>query len=500
MPRPNVLFLFVDQMKATASHLYGSSFCRTPGLERLANHGVLFEGAHTPHPLCVPARVSLMTGRYPHAHGARRNETWMPPGAQHAFRIWKSNGYRTGFIGKNHCFETADDLAQSDVWCEIGHRGLPDDPSTKGMDWVRPVEKIRAAHATRRDMPSQSPRFGYAVTDYPLEDYSTGLIAAQTVRFLEEHGRGAERDDEPFALFASFPDPHAPYEAPRYYADQYPPDAVDLPPRRDDEFGETSPQRNRVLYEMLGMAEDDETHIRRVVGIYHAMVRFIDDGVTQILDALDGLGLQENTIVVFTADHGDFAGEHGMMGKGGVFYDSLTRVPLLMSWPERLPFAVRENSMVNTIDILPALLELQGIEAPRSVQGQPLPTVTSAAPRDAAFSEYGAGGPPFTLADLRKLPKPYGRRALMRSLQWREAEGRRKMVRTHRWKYVHDPMGDLDELYDLQEDPWELRNVAADPAHGAVIAEMKGRLPDWSIETEDARFVPLPASDHYGLR
>ena len=121
-----------------------------------------------------------------------------------------------------------------------------------------------------------------------------------------------------------------------------------------------------------------------------------------------------------------------------------------------------------------------------------MPPITDAAPRDTAFSEYGGGGPPSRLSDLRELPQPYGRRALIHSLRWREAEGRRKMARTREWKYVHDPMGDLDELYDLTNDPWELTNVAADPTYQDVLADMRARLMDWSIHTEDGRPVPLP--------
>jgi len=142
---------------------------------------------------------------------------------------------------------------------------------------------------------------------------------------------------------------------------------------------------------------------------------------------------------------------------------------------------------------------LQGMEAPCSMQGEGLPTVTDEASREATFSEYGAGGPPFGMEDLEKLEKPYGRRGLIRSLQWREAEGRRKMVRTRAWKYVHDSMGDRDELYDLKNDPWELVNVVGDPGNAGVVSEMRLRLADWSIDTEDAPPVPLPAGDRYDL-
>jgi arylsulfatase A-like enzyme len=185
-------------------------------------------------------------------------------------------------------------------------------------------------------------------------------------------------------------------------------------------------------------------------------------------------------------------GEHAMQCKGGVFYDCLTRVPLILSWPGQVTSGAKDNSMVNLIDVVPTLLQLQGMDVPRAMHGQALPTVTNAKPREATFSEYGAGGPPFCMADLEQMERPFGRRTLIQSLQWREAEGRRKMVRTRDWKYVHDPMGDCDELYDLKRDPWELENVAGEAAHQDVISEMRLRLADWSITTEDARPVPWP--------
>lgn len=484
--RPNVIVIMTDQQKATASHLYGNAFCETPSMERLANEGVLFENAFTPHPLCVPARTSLWTSQYPHSHGARRNETVMPAEANHAFQIWSDIGHRTGLIGKNHCFERREDLALFDIWCEISHQGLPKDAQTRGMSWFRPTEGIQAAHALRRTTTPQNPRFGYATSDFPLEDYGTGLIAGQTVRFLERYG------DEPFALWVSFPDPHEPWVAPERYAAMFPPERIELPPWREGEFDERAPERNRVLYQMLGVEDDPLEDVYGLLGAYYGMVRFIDDGLGRIMEALDELGLREETIVVFCSDHGDFMGEHKMQCKGGVFYDCLTRVPLIVSWPSHVPAGERDDSMVNLIDVVPTLLQLQGLQVPRSMYGQGLPTVTDAPPQDAAFSEYGAGGPPFRMVDLEKLPRPYGRRTLIQTLRWREAEGRRKMVRTRKWKYVHDPMGDRDELYDLVNDPWELKNVIDDPVNRDVVEEMRLRLLDWSIKTEDARPVPLP--------
>lgn len=487
MNKPNIILIMADQLKATALNLYGNIFCNTPALEKLAAEGVLFENAFTPHPLCVPARVSLWTSQYPHSHGSRRNETLLAPGREHAFKLWKEAGYRTGLIGKNHCFGHPDDLALFDTWCEIEHYGRVTKSPMKGMEWVRPVECIDKAHTVRCNMPKLSPRIECAVTDYPEEDYTTAVIAQQTMRFLESH------QEEPFALWVSFPDPHNPYEVPRKYADMFSKERIDLPPWIEGEF-DSAPERNKVLHEMLGLEQDSIEDIYKVLGVYYGMTRFIDDAIEKIMDSLKKLNLKENTIVVFCSDHGDFMGEHRMIAKGGVFYDCLTRIPMIVSWPGRVISGKIDDSMVNLIDVVPTLLKLQGLEIPCSMQGVLLPTITEELPRDATFAEYGAGGPAFKMSDLEKSPKPYGRRTIGDTLQWREAEGRRKMVRTRKWKYVHDPMGDKDELYHLVSDPWELHNVLDQPCNKEVLADLNRRLADWSIKTEDSTPVALPVT------
>ncbi len=553
---PNIVFIMADQLKWSALKMYSEIGIETPSLERLAEEGVRFEHAVTPHPLCVPARVSVMTSRYAHSTGSRRNQTLMPPGEIHAFRIWSDLGYTTGLIGKNHCFEDESDLDLFDVYCEFTSRGLPARESgygmssNKGLEWRIPEETINLSASTRRDMPRQSPTISYAATDHPIEGYGTNVITAQAEAFLEGVASRKSFDGQigsatagtrPFALWVSYPDPHEPYEVPRSYADMFPLEDVVLPPSRDGEFDEGSaPERNRVLYEMMNHESDSIDDRRAQIATYQAMVRFVDDGVGRILDKLEELHLREDTIVVFTADHGDFIGEHGMSVKGGVFYDCLVRVPLIVSWPGGgVPQGRVDDSMVNTIDVVPTVLQLQKIadfttppsipsgrevqragpkvpkeetsdvissEALRRLQGSPLPTVTASSPRGAAFSEYGAGGPPFTKEMLEAISTPLGYYALIESLAIREAEGRRKMVRTKDWKYVTDSMAEPvgarlesgahpeDELYDLRKDPWELNNVVRDVKHSAVIAEMDALLARWMIDTEDADPVPLPRS------
>ncbi len=567
-----MLFIVADQMKWSALRMYSEIGVVTPSLERLAERGVTYRHAITPHPLCVPARTSMMTGRYPHSTGCRRNETLMPSSETHAFQFWRDAGYTTGLIGKNHCFVTDEDLALLDVRCDMSHGGLPQGdyaggvPGTQGMEWVRPIGAINRAHEARANLRDngQSPTIAYAVSDFPIEDYGSRVITAQTEAFLdkvaagESFGRDGENGEaRPFALMVSYPDPHEPYEAPRSCVDKIPPEEVVLPPKRLGEFDEDggigqldaapyppsgsvspAPEVNRVLYSMLGMDDDTESDIRSLVSVYLAMTRLVDDGIGRILDKLTELEMLDDTIIVFTADHGDFMGEHNMAVKGGVFYDCLTRVPLILSFPQGgVPCGVIDESVVNTVDILPTLLELQelgsfkGLEdgwvAPRAaaaaedngditldqngvvksellrrIQGKPLPTATDAEPRIAAYSEYGAGGPPVTMANVERCEKPWGYGTLIETLWGREAQGRRKMVRTVDWKYVTDPMaqgagtGDgadpEDELYDLVNDPWELYNVAHDRGNAGVVSEMRRLLADWMIETEDSEPVELP--------
>lgn len=536
--------------------MYSEIGIEAPVLEKLAGEGVRFEHAITPHPLCVPARTSMMTARYPHSTGCRRNETLMPASELHAFDIWKRSGAVTALIGKNHCFTRPEDLDLFDVRCEISHRGLPkggyagENVGTTGMDWSVPEDDIDAAHTDRETLRehAQSPRIAYAITDHPEESYGSAAIATQTEDFLDRYVSGDWQDGErkPFAAMISFPDPHEPFEVPRRYAEMFPPEEVTLPPQRDDEYTDgTSPERNRVLARMMRQDEDAEEHRRGVIAVYNAMTRFVDDSIGRIVSKLETLGLRDNTVIVFTADHGDFMGEHGMAVKGGVFYDCLTRVPLIVSWPSGgVESGVVDSSMVNTIDIVPTLLRLQGLASfdsaedefdnqdphepeelfdktdifrsdgslkrsvERRMQGAPLPTVTDAAPRDAAYSEYGTGGSPFTMKMLDELPEPLGYHSIIESLWAREAEGRRKMVRTRDWKYVHDSMatgatltsgsdggpGEVDELYDLRNDPWELHNVAHVPENAAIISELRLKLADWMIDTEEFTPVPLPRS------
>lgn len=541
---PNILFVITDELRATALKLYSDLGIQTPNIENLAATGVKFEYAITPHPLCVPARVAMMSSRYPHSTGSRLNETLMPENELHAFRIWKNLGYTTGLIGKNHCYAHKSDLDLIDVRCEISHMGLPresyagETPGNTGMEWKIPEDLINKSHSTRLSMNNTTGAGEYEITDHPTNGYSTQVIETQVTEFLDEFSKGnrfgSSNTNGSFALQVSFPDPHHPNEVNKDIFNLIDHSSVQIPPYKSDEFtNDNVPERNKIIYKMLNLDKFTDPDIRKMISVYYAMIKFIDVAIGNIVKKLEELGLRKNTIIVFTSDHGDFAGEHNMFGKAGAFYDSLVRVPCVISWPNGgIPEGITDKSLVNTIDILPTILELSGIcdfsskkqsdneyvpyKNPqllvdsntltpgllRRIQGKPMPTVTKAPPRFSAYSEYGAGGPLVTSKIFEALPVSYGSKAVMNSLRGREAEGRRKMVRTTKWKYITDTMTSKkhhnsnakidDELYDLENDPHELSNIAYDPKNVLIISEMRELLLDWMSETEDPNPITLP--------
>lgn len=478
--QPNLLVIMTDQQKANAIRMYGNPDVPTPSLERLAASGIRYDQCYTPHPLCVPARVSFWTGRYPHEHGSRTNEIPMPAGEQHFARILHDAGYRLALLGKDHCFQPADLDLFEDRYI-FSHQGPDDSEDERVAEVVRWI---------RSPQPGSNPLFrsGAArINPYAPEHCPTAVLARQVTSFLER-----QTGDRPFCAWVSFPDPHGPLQCPEPYASLHPPDSITLPPWRADDLDHKM-ERIRVFRQLLGYDHITEEEIRFRVSIYYGMIRFLDDAIGQILDTLDRQGLTENTAIVFTSDHGDYAGEHRLTDKSSTFYDCMTRVPLLVSWPGHLPAGAVDRNLVSLLDVMPTCLGLAGVPRPFGIDGRMLPGTGDDPPRDAVFSEYGAGGPRLRLDDLpRFADRDWSQdRPQIPLLRWREAEGHPKMVRLGQYKYVYDPLDEVDELYDLEADPWELTNLARDSAYAAVRTKLRDRLLDWSIRTEGGRSTPL---------
>jgi arylsulfatase A-like enzyme len=488
--RPNIVLVMTDQQKATSIGLYGNRDVRTPALEGLAGDGLLYQWAFTPQPLCIPARVSVWTGRYPHQTGSRHNRTPMPLGEPHGARLLRDAGYRLALIGKNHCFQPPDLELFAHTYF-AGHTGPSGEIGSPG------VAEARAFYRSHNFVP----RLLAHAIPYTRERCAGWLIADRVIELLELQAAGLIQ--EPLCIWMSIPDPHPPYAAPQPYASAFEPESIALPPWRAGEL-EHKPERQRLFYRLSRCDVATEVDLRRAVAMYYAQIAFADDCLGRVLSAIDRLGQREQTIVAFTSDHGDFAGEHRMMLKSGSMYDCLTRVPLVVSWPGTIPSGRRQEELVSTLDLVPSLLTLAGVRVPAQMSAaRPLPGLRAALgigeaePRGAVFAEYGAGGSYTRMSDLSKVPPeelaPQGVRLFpgLPLLQPIEGEGRLSMVRTHRWKYVYDPGDPLDELYDLAIDPWELENVARHPDKHHIVQQMRRLLLDWSITTADGKPVPL---------
>ena len=473
-----------DQQKATAIDLYGGPV-RTRHLARLARQGLLYEHAFTPHPLCVPARVALWIGRWPHNTGARTNEIPMPRTETHFAQALHDAGYALGHFGKNHCF-TQDDFDRCFDRVFLAGHGDRFGPGVTMVNTGPPPAPDPATFITHEGI-----RRPVAVARRaPPEESSTFRVTEEACRYLEERAGGGQ----PLALWVSIPDPHTPLQVPEPYASRYPRETVPLPPWKEGEM-ETKPERQQVYYRLRRLWDVREDDVRLAASIYYGMIDFVDERVGALLDTLERQGLRERTIVVFTSDHGDYLGEHHLLDKSNAFYDCLTRVPLLFSWPGHLPEGERRPDLVSLVDVMPTVLQLAGVPLPdggRGIHGRLLPGTPGAPPgREAVFAEYGAGGPAVTLDLIERLYPPGAPRPLHPLLREREGQGHAKMVRTRRWKYTHDTLGEADELYDLQADPWELTNLALDARYSGVLSDLRLRLLDWCLGTEDAHPVPL---------
>lgn len=434
-PRPNIVVIQADQLAAAALGAYGNRVVRSPHIDALADEGVVFDRAYCNSPLCAPSRASMMTGRLPSQIGAFDNaadfSTSTPTFAHHL----RAAGYHTALIGRMH-FIGPDQLHgfeerhTSDVY-PAGLDMVPDWrlPDGERLAWYHDTDSVFTAGAS------------VATVQRDFDDE----VIFRSLRYLTDRVRA--RDGAPFLLVSSFIHPHDPYEPPAEHWNRYDGVEIDdpvvspLPPDRVD-------PHSRRLLAMCGfdqkMPSPDE--VRNARRAYYASVSYVDDHVGRIVARLEELGLRENTVVIVTSDHGDMLGERGLWYKMSPFEQS-ARVPLIVNAPGRLE-PRRVSQPVSLLDLLPTLVELSET-APvptegRSIvglsRGEPVP------PTDVVI-EYlaeGLAAPQVTLV-----------------------RGRHKLVLCP---------GDPDQLYDLAADPWELHNVAGDPAVAQVYAEMRAEL------------------------
>ena len=472
----NVIMIMADQLKASAVELLEKNGYKLNGLDSLRERGVEFCRCYTPHPLCVPARISLFTSQFPHTTGYRNNEKLMDGYLHHGCIDWKNAGYVTGLIGKNHCFEEKERNKYFDYCCECSH-GNYSPTKDKGMSWKVLERYNNDTPQGFSDIEICDTHKKGKIADFSKEYHSTEAIAEQSTYFIDSFGV-----KNPFVLWVSFPCPHEPYICVEEYYKKVQPLAEKLADCYEIPNKKYMPDRMKIIQEIFSI--EDKNDLKSVISSYYGNILHIDNAISTIIENLKKNELYDDTIIVFCADHGDFAGQFGMAVKGGVFNDCLTRVPLIVNSYGLTKS--KDKSLVNLIDILPTVFSLQGLDIPITFRGRLLPSVTDAKPNDFTVSEYGSGAELLTLKEFYKLKKPYDYITAFESIKWRESEGRRKMIVYDKWKYVHDPMGDIDELYDLSNDVKEIHNLANDESYISIINMMRLKLLDWAISQEDS--------------
>lgn len=441
---PNVLLITADQHRGdcvganAGAAPHRSRVLRTPHLDRLAAEGVSYTNAYSTMPACVPARVSIMTGRIPAAWGVRGNGGAIPDGMPTLPGILSANGYRTQGVGKMHF--------------------VPDFRALHGFEQVLVSEEGRQWQHGGDDYQAYLQRVGWAglerghgignndarsgASPLPLAHYHTTWATDESIAWLRR--RRQERQEQPFFLWTSFTKPHAPYDPPEPYDRLYSPFSVPDPRGGPGDLADRPLAYTRTR-QRYGWDTYADLAVKRSIAFYYGNVALIDHAVGRLLDTLRELDIEEDTIVLYAADHGDLLGDHGFFFKG-IFWQASWHIPLLVRAPGRAPQGA-VGRYAGLEDLLPTILASCGIDAPEGVQGRDL--FGGGPERDAAFGTFGQHG-----------------RAL-------------HAVRTDDWTYIAHQNGGFEELYDLRSDPDECRNIGAAPTTEDVRGRLRRRLEGW---------------------
>ena len=454
-----VLLIFPDQHRWDVLPCYGLDFMQTPHLDRMAREGMVFETAYTPSPVCQPARASLMTGLNPLTHRVLGNLHWYPPETPLWVREATRAGIRTAAIGKMHFIPWND-------WSGFEDRIIAEDKTSfyRRDDYTHWLEAHGYQRAYPGDFPGYAEGMGSYASPLPPELHIDNYVGDRAAEWLRAHAH------ESFFAWVGLPSPHSPYDPPAPLAELYRdapiPPAIGYPGEL-----ETKPAAQRATRDGYAQRPTfpidahrlDPALVRRLRQHYLATVTLVDQQVGKMLGALEEAGVLDETLVIYTSDHGDALGDHGLLAKN-YFYDSMARVPLLGRGPG-VQAGARCGMLVDTLDLVPTVIEHLGMSFDAPVQGKslaPLFANPAAAHHDAVFS----------------------------------AIGNRVMMRRGRWKLARYGQGD-GELYDMEYDPDELVNLYGDPAHQQTRAELESRLLAHVIESVAAssRFTVAPPDE-----
>lgn len=470
MSRPNILLLMTDQQRWDSLGVYGAPEACTPNLDRLAREGARFDRAYCNNPICTPSRSSLLTGGELPDHGVMHLEDILDDDQVLVSERIQSLGYRTALFGKLHvsahrkeaCERHPHDGFDIYEWCHEPAIHV-DSPFNGYGRWLAGRDPV-----FRQELLEKGRKIGH----FPSENHATRWTAEAVNAFLRE-----QNEAKPFFCFASVFDPHDPYDDyPLEYGERIPNEHI-RPALKDRQSQAMMPrgiQTERAM-SYLGSAPEDPTAIRELRRGYHASVAMIDEQFGRILDCLEETGLAENTLVIFTSDHGDMLGDHSLMGKGAFFYEPCVRVPLLMRWPNRIEQGTVRCEPIQLNDLAATFCEAAGMDDAmiRAVMPQArslLPLVTGTtdqAPRESVICAYRHTG--------------YGRGSLGSTYIPVSAT----MIREGDFKLClyHDESGnDLaaeGQLFDLANDPDELNNLWGCPRYASAQQRLSAKIINW---------------------
>jgi len=481
MDKPlNILLITTDQMRRDHMGCAGNPVIRTPNLDRLAAGGVMLDRAYVNNPVCMPNRATIATGRLPRNHGCWCNGVDLPDCERTIADALNARGYHTALFGKPHFRITANrfDNVPEGIECGPAWEQHVNSPDWTGPYYGFQYVQISVGHAYANL--SRAHLYEWVKRNYPealehqfdWEPSPTGAMECFTPRYPHQahssnwlgqiggdYLRKRGRDGQPFMLWVSFPDPHHPFAPPKPYDTMYDPASVPAPLMGPEVLAD-KPAHFRRDYERH---KQTEPQVREIIARTYGMVSLVDENVGKLLDALDEAGLADNTVVVFTADHGDLMGDAGLVLKGPWLFEGLINVPAIWRVPGAAGAGGRTDGLFSSCDIAPTLLALAGGEVPRAMDGLAQTDLVRGgqALRDAAMVEYRTpqGDCLHTLVTARRKLTGYGG-------------------------------ADYGELYDMACEPPEARNLYDDPAHGAERAALTRRLLDEIILNENERLWP----------
>ena len=482
---PNIILILTDQQQARACRREGFPLDTTPSQDRLASEGIWFDKAYTAAPICLPARVSLMTGRYPSAHHCQTNQQYDFRATDNLPEILRRGGYATARVGKNHSHLGP---ANFDHCFDLSHSGGEAHNETEAAfdTWL---------DALRHGVAMEPPPF-------PIEATPPARAVTEACRWMDTVG------DRPFFVWLSIPEPHNPYYVPEPYFSLF--DPATLPPViANAEQGAAKGYPYRFLQELehLGMPDIDQ-RMNRYRANYYGMLRLIDDQIARLIEFLESRKLREDTLIVYVSDHGDYVGDYGLMRKGAGASESLMRIPFICNGAG-VNRQGRSDAHVSLVDVLPTLCEAAGQPLPVDVQGRSLwPVLRGEAYSKAEFAsvlaEQGFGGRRWTAEDGYDSRKHVAESTIhFNELNPVAQSGNARILRSGHWKLVVHETGE-SELYNLTDDPAELENRFDDPRHAAQRAELVLELARRLVQFQPANPNPwkdvplrLPAHNWY---